>query len=124
MRAGMSRKRLLLIAIIVVGCLLRLQNFHLPPIDGHPMRQTDTESVAYYFATGKPNILYPKASLIRPPQNKEGYFFLEFPTYSYAIGILYKLFGQYVQVAHLFNVSLYIVAATSCYVFVKRFIDE
>src|SRR5258708_3565537 len=31
----MSLKKFLLLAIIVVGCLLRLQNFHVLPIDGH-----------------------------------------------------------------------------------------
>lgn len=120
----MSFKKALLIIIILAGCAIRFQNFHLPPIDAHITRQTDTENVAYHFAFTNHNILYPQSSLIRPQGNTNGYFFLEFPTYGYAIGLLYRLFGYHIEVAHLFNIFLYIVAVTSLYIFVKKFIDE
>jgi len=76
---------IILVIIIVLGIVLRLQNFHILPFDGHAMRQTDTESVAYNFAFINHNILYPQNSLIRPITNTKAYFFLEFPAYQYLI---------------------------------------
>ncbi len=105
--------------ILLIGVIVRLQNFSLPPIDAHPMRQTDTECVAYNFAYSDSNILHPKACLIRPQMNREGYFFLEFPLYQYSLGMLYKIFGSGIAVARLFNIGLYVTAALSFYYFVK-----
>ena len=89
--------KLFLIITIVLGLLVRFQNFHLLPIDGHAMRQTDTESVAYNLAFRNHNILYPQNSLIRPITNTNSYFFLEFPAYQYSISLLYRLFGWHID---------------------------
>ncbi len=120
----MNLKNYLLLIIVLAGLLIRLQNFNLEPIDAQTMRQTDTNSVAYNFAFTNSNILYPQNFLIRPSGNINSYFFLEFPLYGYIIGILYRLFGYHIELAHLFNLFLYLIATGSMYVFVKKFIDE
>lgn len=106
--------------IIIVGLLLRLQSFHILPIDGHAMRQTDTESVAYNFAFGNRNILYPQNSLIRPITNENAYFFFEFPTYEYSISLLYRLFGWHIELARIINFLLYSVSSLSLFWFTKK----
>ena len=115
---------ILLCAILAIGVIVRLQNFYLPPIDAHPMRQTDTECIAYNFANTNSNILHPKACLIRPQINKEGFFFLEFPLYQYGLGMLYKLLGPEIAVARIYNLLLYLIAAVSLFYFIRRFIGS
>jgi hypothetical protein len=39
------------------------------------MRQTDTECVAYFLSNGKASFLMPKACLMRPVSNTDGYSF-------------------------------------------------
>lgn len=114
----------LLAIILVIGVLLRLQNFSLLPIDGHPMRQTDTESVAYNLAFRSFNVLEPQNSLIRPQTNKDAYFFLEFPAYQSLIAFFYKVFGWHIEVAHLVNIGLYLIGAFSFFYFVKQYLKR
>ncbi len=120
----MTLKRILPVTIIALGIILRLQNFHLLPIDAHAMRQTDTESVAYNFAFREHNFLLPQNSLIRPITNTQSYFFLEVPAYQYIIGFFYMLFGWHIELAHLINLLLYIIASYCLYYFVESYIRE
>ncbi len=112
--------KLFLIIAVVLGLLVRLQNFHLLPIDGHSMRQTDTESVAYNLAFRNRNILYPQNSLIRPVTNTNSYFFLEFPAYQYSISLLYRLFGWHIELARILNLFLFTISALSLFLFTKK----
>jgi len=112
--------KLFLIITIVLGLLVRFQNFHLLPIDGHAMRQTDTESVAYNLAFRNHNILYPQNSLIRPITNTNSYFFLEFPAYQYSISLLYRLFGWHIELARILNLFLFVVSVLSLFLFTKN----
>jgi hypothetical protein len=109
-----------LVVAIILGLILRLQSFHILPIDGHAMRQTDTESVAYNFAFGNHNILYPQNSLIRPVTNENAYFFLEFPAYEYTISLLYRAFGWHVELARIVNFALYTISTLSLFWFTKK----
>jgi 4-amino-4-deoxy-L-arabinose transferase-like glycosyltransferase len=121
-----SKKKLPIIIVtllIFVGILFRLYHFSILPIDGHAMRQTDTESVAYNFAFKNSNILYPQNSLIRPVTNVKALFFLEFPAYEYLIGGMYALFGWHIELARLVNLVLFSIASFSLYYFVKKFIN-
>lgn len=102
-----SKTSVVLWTIFVLSIFLRMQNFFLLPIDAHPMRQTDTESVAYFFATQDAHLLHPKASLIRPTTNSAGYFFLEFPAYQYAVSLFYRIFGPSYLTARFFNLVLF-----------------
>lgn len=93
--------------VFLIALSFRLQNFFLPPVDAHAMRQTDTESVTYYFAKADGNPLHPKASLIRPQTNIHGYFFLEFPAYQFIMSLFYRVFGASFIVARIFNLALF-----------------
>ena|GEM_PF-1131618 len=112
--------KVLLVSVIVLGVFVRLRNFNLPPIDGHAMRQTDTESVAYNLAFKNNGILLPQNSLIRPSTNSEAYFFLEFPMYQYIISLLYRLFGWHIELVRLLNLALFTGAAVSLFLFVRK----
>lgn len=109
---------------LIIGIIFRLQNFHLLPIDGHAMRQTDTESVAYNYAFHNGNILYPQNSLIRPITNKESYFFLEFPVYEYTISLFYRIFGWHIEVARIINLSLFVLSVIMLFYFVKKYFNN
>lgn len=109
---------------LLAGILLRLQNLSWLPIDAHPMRQTDTESVAYFYAFKDANILHPQASLIRPVTNTDGYFFLEFPIYQYMISGLYRIFGWSLVAARLFNLFLFLCSVYFLYIFSKTFFSK
>lgn len=101
-------KKLWLGLILVIGLVPRLRNFWLLPVDAHPMRQTDTECVAYFLATGEADILHPKNCLIRPVTNTEGFFYLEFPAYQLLLALSYKLVGiGNILGPRLVNLSLY-----------------
>ena len=113
-----------LVVAIVLGLILRLQSFHILPIDGHAMRQTDTESVAYNLAFGNQNILYPQNSLIRPVTNENAYFFLEFPAYEYTISLLYRSFGWHVELARIVNLALYTISTLSLFWFAKKIFNS
>ena len=111
---------LVLVLILVFGVVVRMKNFNVLPIDAHPMRQTDTECVAYFLYTGKTTFLYPKSCLIRPVSNTNGYFFLEMPFYQWLISNSYKLFGYYPFAARLVNLVLYLVGSLALYGLMSR----
>lgn len=113
-----------MIIILFLGILLRLRNWNLGPIDAHPMRQSDAECVAYFIAKGDASLLYPKACLVRPVSNTEGYFFLEFPVYEALIAVGYKIFGVKNVIFRIINMFLYLVASGGLYIFVKKILNE
>jgi len=113
------KKNWLIAIIIVFGLVVRFKDFWAVPIDAHPMRQTDTECVAYFMYTGKSNFFYPKACLMRPVSNIDGYFFLEMPFYEGLIAVSYKIFGVNPGVARLVNLILYIFGSMALYGFMK-----
>ena len=109
-----------LIIIVFFGLVFRFRNFLMLPIDAHAMRQTDTECVAYFLAKGEASMLYPKSCLIRPVDNFEGYFFLEFPAYEAVIALNYRIFGYDILVVRLVNLVLYVLAGVSLWWLVKE----
>lgn len=114
------RQNWLLLIIIIFGLILRFKNFLVIPIDAHPMRQTDTECVAYFIYSGKASFFKPKACLMRPVSNTEGYFFLEMPFYEGLIALGYKIFGVFPWVARLINLILYGLGSLALFGFVKK----
>jgi len=109
-----------LLVVIIFGLILRLKDFYVIPIDAHPMRQTDTECVAYFLYTGKASFFKPKACLMRPVSNTDGYFFLEMPFYEGLIAISYKIFGVYPWAARLVNLCLYTLGSLALYGFMSK----
>jgi len=108
-------KWLVLVLILVFGIGVRLKNFNALPIDAHPMRQTDTECVAYFLYTGKSSFFKPISCLIRPVSNVNGYFFLEMPFYQSLIATSYKIFGYYPSSARIVNLVLYLLGSWAMY---------
>lgn len=111
---------LILVIVLIFGVVVRLRDFNILPIDAHPMRQSDTECVAYFLATGKADFFHPKSCLMRPTSNTEGYFFLEMPFYESLIAISYKIFGFYPFAARLVNLLLYLVGGLALYGFMSK----
>ncbi len=110
--------------ILVLGLVVRLKDFSGLPIDAHPMRQTDTECVAYFLYTGRATFLKPKSCLMRPVANTDGYFFLEMPFYEGLIALGYKLLGVYPWVARLINLCLYTLGSLALYGFMSKWWNE
>jgi len=115
---------LLVVLIIILGLGLRLKNFNVLSVDGHSMRQTDTECVAYFLYNGKANFFKPKSCLMRPVSNTQGYFFLEMPFYESLIATGYKIFGSEIWVARGVNLILYMVGAMALWKFLSLWIDK
>ena len=111
--------KVLLGLILLVGVVVRLKGFNEIPIDAHPMRQTDTECVAYYLSINKANFLYPKSCLMRPVSNVDGYFFLEVPFYESLIALGYKLLGTNFWVARVINIILYLTGSLALFGLIK-----
>jgi len=116
----MRKKVLWILLVLVLGVALRLRNFWELPIDAHPMRQTDTECVAYFLAKGESSFFLPKACLIRPVTNKEGLFFLEAPFYEGLLALSYKVGNFSILGPRVVNLFLYVVATVSLIVFVEK----
>jgi hypothetical protein len=111
---------LVLVLILVLGLVVRLKDFGVIPIDAHPMRQTDTECVAYFLYSGKSDFFHPKSCLMRPVSNVDGYFFLEMPFYESLIAVSYKIFGVYPWTARLVNLVLYTLGSVALFVLMKK----
>jgi hypothetical protein len=114
-----NKSWLVLVLILVLGLVVRLKDFGVIPIDAHPMRQTDTECVAYFLYSGKSDFFHPKSCLMRPVSNVDGYFFLEMPFYESLIVVSYKIFGVYPWAARLVNLVLYILGSMALYGFMR-----
>lgn len=99
--------------------MVRLKDFLVIPIDAHPMRQTDTECVAYFIYNGKADFFNPKSCLMRPVSNIDGFFFLEVPFYEGLIALGYKIIGVYPWVARLVNLILYTFGSMALFVFMN-----
>lgn len=119
-----NKSWLVLVLVLFFGLIIRTKNFNVLPIDAHPMRQTDTECVAYFFYKGKTTFLNPKNCLIRPVSNTEGYFFLEMPFYQKLIALSYWLFGYYPWAARLVNFLLYLTGSLALYGFMKGWCNK
>lgn len=111
---------LILTVILILGIIVRLKDFNVLPIDAHPMRQTDTECVSYFLATGKANFLYPKSCLMRPVSNTNGYFFLEVPFYELVVAGSYKIFGFYPFAPRIVNLILYLFGCLALFGFMSK----
>jgi len=112
-----------LIFVVAIGA--RSTQLNAPPIDAHPMRQTDTACVIHFFANGSLNILEPRTCLIRPTTNTEGYFFLEFPAYEWIIALFQRIIGsQSWWTYRIVNIALFTVAFWSLYYGCLRYFNK
>lgn len=118
----LAKPTMLALLIFVTSLFVKLSvNPNLPPHDAHPMRQTDTACVIHFFYSGASTPLEPRACLIRPPTNHEGYFFLEFPLYQWLVAGAEKLLASEAWwVARLVNYLLFSLAFWSLYFGTRR----
>jgi hypothetical protein len=79
-----------LLAILILGLVLRLRGIHSPLLDHPGWRQGDTGAIARNFATLEYNIFRPQADYDGPPPN---YVELELQIVPFLAATLYKIFG-------------------------------
>ncbi len=81
----------LLGVVLLVALGLRLIGFSQPLVDVFSWRQASTAMIAKNFFRGDWNILFPQVDWTGPGPNYQG---REFPIYSYAVALLWKVFGE------------------------------
>ncbi len=79
-----------LLAVLILGLVLRLRGIHSPLLDHPGWRQGDTAAIARNFATLEYNIFRPQADYNGPPPN---YVELELQIVPFLAATLYKIFG-------------------------------
>jgi hypothetical protein len=82
-----------LVAIVLIGCALRLYDIRNPILDHPGWRQGDQAAIARNFAQLRNDILYPQVDYDGPPPN---YIELELQIVPFAAAQLYKAFGVHV----------------------------
>ncbi len=111
----------ILLLLIIVFCMaLRLPRLSGNLDDYDTWRQTDTASIARLFLD-EPNLFYPRIYWGAPGP---GYVETEFQIYTFAVSMLYRIFGEHAILGRLLSVLFNGVA---CYVFyriARRFMDE
>lgn len=81
---------LLLFLLIITVFLLRIYNIHLPLLDLHPFRQTQTAATARNFYLNGINLFQTELDVFGI--GKERFQTLEFPLYQAIVTVLYKIF--------------------------------
>lgn len=91
-----------LLAILVLGLLLRFHGLHNPILDHPGWRQGDTAAIARNFATLRLNIFYPQTDYDGPPPN---YVELELQIVPFLAALGYKLFGVHEIFGRLISIA-------------------
>ena len=114
-------KNYLLIAILVVGAVLRSHHINQPFIDGFSWRQASTAMMAENFYRTNWNIFYPEVNWSGPGPNYQG---REFQTVSYIAALLYLVVGQQDWVGRSVAVAFGIWGIFALYQLVRLVWDE
>ncbi len=87
----------ILVAILILGFVLRLYRFDNPIADWHSWRQADTSAVSRNFVMHGYDLLHPRfddlSNIASGLDNPQGYRFVEFPIYNVAQAGLFQLLG-------------------------------
>lgn len=87
-----------ILAVVVVGAVLRTHDLHAPLADWHSWRQADTASVAREYVKHGIDLLHPRymdlSSIPSGIDNPEGYRYVEFPMLSALHATLYLHFPK------------------------------
>lgn len=119
-----------LVAVFVLGFIVRLYRFDNPVADWHAFRQSDTNAVSTIFAREGINLLYPKYFDISNIQsgidNPKGYRFVEFPIYN---ALQAGFFGSFdfltlEQWGRLISIISTLAGAYFIYLLVKKYANE
>ena len=112
----------LLITILASMLLLRLYHIGTAPLEiEESWRQADTESIARNFVQYRFNILYPNFNYDGPYPNVPA---LELQVTTYAIAILYRLFGISYIWARLVPIIFFMLSAVLLYLFAARHLSR
>lgn len=121
-RKSPKSEAVILILIFVVMLITRLYHIDSAPLEmAESWRQADTESIARNFAEYKFNILYPNFNYDGPLPNIPA---LEFQVTTFAIAILYKLFGFNYLWARLIPLCFFFFSAIFLYAFSKKYLGR
>lgn len=112
----------LFIAILAAMAAVRLYHIGTAPLEiEESWRQSDTESIARNFVQYRFNILYPNFNYDGPLPNVPA---LEFQVTTFAIAILYKLFGFSYVWARLVPVFFFMISAGFLFAFTRRHLGQ
>ena len=113
--------RLLLVALLLIGVLAHTFRITAPLMEYRHFRQLDTAAMARNFHEGRMNILYPQVDW---RGDTPGYAEAEFQIYTYAVALLYKIFGAQEWVGRALNTVLYALSGWLLYLLVRKLYDE
>ncbi len=110
-----------LVALVLVGVVPRLYRIDMPLLDGQGYRQCETAAIARNFYDEGMNIFYPR---IDWRGASTGYVEADFQIYSYAVAVLYHVFGPHDWVGRALNIIIYALSAVLLFSFARRLFDD
>lgn len=111
----------LLAVVLLVAFSLRIIGVSQPLVDVFSWRQASTAMIAKNFFRGEWNILFPQVDWTGPGPNYQG---REFPIYSYAVALLWKVFGEEEAVGRALSAIAGTWAVFAFFQLVRRVWDE
>jgi 4-amino-4-deoxy-L-arabinose transferase-like glycosyltransferase len=97
-----KHRRIAVVAVLLLGALLRFQDINRPYVDSFAWREADTASIADTFASGNWNIFLPQVRWGGPGPN---YIGAEFQIVSYIAAFGYQAFGAAPWVGRVVSVA-------------------
>lgn len=120
--AILKRDNYLLLLILAALLILRLYHIGTAPLEiEESWRQADTASIARNFVQYRFNILYPNFNYDGPFPNVPA---LEFQVTTFAIAIMYSLFGFNYLWARLVPIFFFMLSAIFLYLFSKKYLGQ
>ena len=115
---GVQRQEwLLLLALLAVGCLIRLWAVTQPFVDHWSWRQADTAMIAENFYRHGFNIFYPQINWAGPAP---GYVGTEFPLVPFLAAGLYWIFGVQDWIGRAISVAFFVASVPFLYLLIRR----
>jgi hypothetical protein len=119
--AGPSYERWLLLAILILGVVLRLHQIGKPLADHHSWRQTQTAMIAANLYHDGLDLWSPRVDFYCTELCSEtGLLVLEFPLYNALVALLYRIFGLREIFGRLLSIAFSTLAALFLYRLTKR----
>ena len=121
----------ILLAIILLGFILRLYRFDNPVADWQSWRQADTSSVSREFVKNGFDFLHPRYHDLTSlsggrMENLEGYRFVEFPIYNLFQAGFFKLFGVFTleEWGRLVTIFSSLITAVLIFLLLRKYVSE
>src|SRR3990167_11355903 len=121
----------ILLAIILLGFILRLYRFDNPVADWQSWRQADTSSVSREFVKNGFDFLHPRYHDLTSlsggrMENLEGYRFVEFPIYNLFQAGFFKLFGVLTleEWGRLVTIFSSLITAVLIFLLLRKYVSE